>query len=114
MVESRDVLGLIVLGLRVVDFIDGTPIEKASITVGRHDIIANAIESDFIGYVCLACCKNELLGAVHHVRTPTKNKEWRRYLGGGGKEKRGESRESLSISLLSSPPLFFPYIEVIF
>ena len=51
MVESRDVLGLIVLGL-LVDFIDGTPIEKALITVGRHDIIANAIESGF-----MLCCR---------------------------------------------------------
>ena len=46
-VECRDFPDLIVLGL-LVDDIEGTPIEKASITVGRHDNIAAAIDSDFI------------------------------------------------------------------
>ena len=46
-VECRDFPDLIVLGLLVED-IEGTPIEKASITVGRHDNIATAIDSDFI------------------------------------------------------------------
>lgn len=47
-VEWRDVpTDLIVLSLRV-DDIEGTPIEKASITVGRHDNIATVIDSDFI------------------------------------------------------------------
>lgn len=46
-VESRDVPDLIVLSL-LIDDMDGTPIEKASITVGRHDNIASAIDSDFI------------------------------------------------------------------
>ncbi len=41
-VECRDELSLLV------DDMEGTPIEKASIAVGRHDNIASAIDSDFI------------------------------------------------------------------